>query len=730
MENLKANLKNLSKNKIYLILIGLAVILLATVLIYAYVDRPELIRWDNCDGCYAVCKAIGTRSEGWYVSGNCDSGLNLIKYDNCGEKGCYSDSDCYGIIIPIGKEAYTVETTFDVVPMMQKSLIDGHHAQVEKISNSELRITVEGKEIEFIKQYEWVKNITKQSSQFCEFPEGECKGPGKCVDKLVNGGCATVWTPICGCDGKTYSNDCFRNMAGVSKKHDGECKQEKQTCDEKCKSLNYKSGICRMSCETWNNEVNMGYTSDCNPPCPPGMFCAAVMYDCCCQKENQEDCAKEGEQVNRNPLMGSTDKQCCPGLVENRVSRSYSICVKPIEDCAKEGEKNYFGKPSCCEGLTQISNFAIAESYPIQCIAPADGSGFCTKCGDGICKSPENKCNCPEDCKEETKPITVISPNGGEKWEIGGTYDITWEFSNTVENVVIDLYDCNSLPCESTAISPGISATQGKYSWNITVYDPGDKYKIQVTSIELGQFGGVTRKNISDQSDNYFSIVTSDNLVELEGKIMVIAEGSMSESWGIEVEQGPAGYIGETIGFCGDLTVLGLDIELFRNKRISVSIEPRINCFSLYQKTGRVLKWEECEDEDCMPEGSSVDTSGMQKCCAGLKAISCARPNSQGECHNEDFNCDSFPCANCGNGICGLGENKCNCPEDCKEEEILSADLNCDGKVNLTDSAILLSFWNKDPSGATSCKNPDINQDGKVNLADFSVMMSQWTTLL
>jgi hypothetical protein len=59
-----------------------------------------------------------------------------------------------------------------------------------------------------------------------------------------------------------------------------------------------------------------------------------------------------------------------------------------------------------------------------------------------------------------------------------------------------------------------------------------------------------------------------------------------------------------------------------------------------------------------------------------------------------------------------------------------SADLNCDGKVNLTDSAILMSFWGKDPSGAISCQSPDIDQDGDIDLADFGIMMSQWTTLL
>ncbi len=44
----------------------------------------KLIKWDNCKGCYAVCKLIGTRSEGWYSS--CDN--KLIQYDQCGELTC------------------------------------------------------------------------------------------------------------------------------------------------------------------------------------------------------------------------------------------------------------------------------------------------------------------------------------------------------------------------------------------------------------------------------------------------------------------------------------------------------------------------------------------------------------------------------------------------------------------------------------------------------------------
>jgi putative hemolysin len=47
-----------------------------------------------------------------------------------------------------------------------------------------------------------------------------------------------------------------------------------------------------------------------------------------CGEKTGMPCAKEGEKVNRNPLIGATDQKCCEGLVEVRESRSYSICKK------------------------------------------------------------------------------------------------------------------------------------------------------------------------------------------------------------------------------------------------------------------------------------------------------------------------------------------------------------------------------------------------------------------
>lgn len=51
-------------------------------------------------------------------------------------------------------------------------------------------------------------------------------------------------------------------------------------------------------------------------------------------------------------------------------------------------------------------------------------------------------------------------------------------------------------------------------------------------------------------------------------------------------------------------------------------------------------------------------------------------------------------------------------------------DINCDGKVNLSDFSILLYFWKKtNPSN----QRADINKDGVVNIRDLSILLFYWT---
>lgn len=69
-----------------------------------------------------------------------------------------------------------------------------------------------------------IAGLTCPSDEFCEKPPDTCLvSDQQGVCEPVPETCETAQNPVCGCDGVTYSNDCFRRMAEVSKAHDGPC---------------------------------------------------------------------------------------------------------------------------------------------------------------------------------------------------------------------------------------------------------------------------------------------------------------------------------------------------------------------------------------------------------------------------------------------------------------------------------------------------------------------------
>jgi|GEM_PF-2182646 len=178
-----------------------------------------------------------------------------------------------------------------------------------------------------------------------------------------------------------------------------------------------------------------------------------MVSDLCADEETLKECYCENNSlkyVNYTCPYGCNDGACleepectndeeCPSSIEYYCSDSYSCtrtkyysciegeCVVIGEgggcgpcphgcrdgNCIEEecvGEGGSLGPVipentiQCCPGLTQIS---AATYYEGTCQVLIGSRGYCTYCGDGVCKRPENPCNCPKDCVEARCPVMI-----------------------------------------------------------------------------------------------------------------------------------------------------------------------------------------------------------------------------------------------------------------------------------------------------------------------------------
>ncbi len=230
--------------------------------------------------------------------------------------------------------------------------------------------------------------------EFCEFPEGQCGGTGKCTKR--NETCIELYSPVCGCDNKTYGNACFAEAAGQSIAYKGKCKApEKCQADKDCPAGQYCDRMTRQGDDGSGSGPSGENYGVCKPN-PEGK----CVKDADCAKDEKcvlgpcpmcPNCPCFGECQPASPSKCKQDSDCKPGQFCNKDNQ--------CEDypCIGEGGNGvvYPWSAKCCAGLQSIS---CAKPGKDGTCEACTGAFFCTKCGDGICKSPENECNCPEDC--------------------------------------------------------------------------------------------------------------------------------------------------------------------------------------------------------------------------------------------------------------------------------------------------------------------------------------------
>ena len=365
-----------------------------------------------------------------------------------------------------------------------------------------------------------------------------------------------------------------------------------------------------------------------------------------------------------------------------RFGETAATCAKDCGSsaCGKEGDiadsfsSETSGTKPCCAGLEPLSYNIEVQQPNAEPLTVAKMT--CAKCGNGVCSFGETAATCAKDCANVS---TGCAKEGTACWA-------TKCASNGNSSEVAKCGEGGSTCCS------GLSCVSGK------CVDSGD-HTIAVQNVLPCANEGEIFSGNTKQCCNGLTKTTSNSQPSCQVGVVcnyatkyTCAKISLPTTAQCAAKCKTMGYANSNCkSYGGLIDPSGKETATSKCALNYTDAGTTGDCNGANITDGSQTCCcgnSNSENNGCVKEGKIIDwrISPVGKCCSGLTRILDCKSSTCSKSSNSI-------CTYCGNGACGLGENKFNCPADCKTATCAMA-----GEIGQCCAGLSLITVHSDPS--------------------------------